>query len=221
MQFRFNPILAAILTSGSCSLGHAAVAAEASMPEVRRELRTVIIDSDAAIDNSHAAADIVIAQVTPGSQKREVKIITSGQHADFADMADMADVNMIISNAMSEAFAGAGAMPMARNVKNAPYSAEVIAEKVQTLADGNQISRKTSSMAYRDSAGRTRQETRDSKGEVRSIQIHDAVDGARYVLSPARKTATRIRVDKDLPRRIEEIKEKARARAKDGKAQIV
>jgi hypothetical protein len=128
---------------------------------------------------------------------------------------------MIISDAMSEAFSAAVNMPMARNVKNAPYSADVISEKIQPLPDGNQITRKTSSKAYRDSAGRTRQETLDSKGEVRSVQIHDAVEGSRFMLSPARKSATRISVDKDLHKRIEEITEKARTMARDGKAQII
>ena len=128
---------------------------------------------------------------------------------------------MVISKAMSEAFSSATSMPMAKNIKNAPYSAEVISEKVQTLPDGNQITRKTSTLSYRDSAGRTRQETRDAKGDVKSVQIHDAVEGSRYVISPSKKTATKLGIDKDLQKRIEEIKEKAKAMAKDGKAHVI
>ncbi|MEO8102062.1 MAG: hypothetical protein ABI790_06020 [Betaproteobacteria bacterium] len=220
MKFSLAPLLAAMLCSGSCSVSHAAAVAmdAAPAPDSRSEFRSVIIDSDVTIDNGQGAADLVIAQGTPGSQKKELKIITSGRQFDFADMPD---VNMIVSTAMSEAFAGSAAMPMARNVKNAPYSAEVISEKVQALPDGNQISRRTASMAYRDSAGRTRQETRDSKGDVKSVHIQDAVEGTRYVLSPAKKSATRLALDKDLHKRIEEIKEKAKSMVKDGKVQII
>src|SRR3954466_15166912 len=47
---------------------------------------------------------------------------------------------------------------MRKPVKNAPYIAETINETQQTLLDGNQIVNKHSTMSYRDSAGRTRQE---------------------------------------------------------------
>lgn len=77
-------------------------------------------------------------------------------------------------------------------VKNAPYSAEVVTERVQSLADGNQISRSTSALSYRDSAGRTRHEVRDKDGEARSITIHDPVEKVTYVLHPKDKTATRL-----------------------------
>jgi len=132
----------------------------------------------------------------------------------------MPDVNVIVSNAVSEAFSSGG-MPMGKSIKNAPYSAEVISEKIQTLPDGNQITHKTSTMSFRDSAGRTRQETRDSKGEVKSVRIYDAVDGNRYVLSPGRKIATRSGIDKDLQKRIDEIREKAKKMARDGNAHII
>lgn len=77
-------------------------------------------------------------------------------------------------------------------VKNAPYSAEMVSERIQTLGDGNQIVNKSSSMSYRDSAGRTRTEVRGADGEVRSVMINDPVEGARYVLRPRDKSATRI-----------------------------
>lgn len=104
-------------------------------------------------------------------------------------------------------------------VKDAPYSAEVVSERQQNLADGNQIVNKTTSASYRDSAGRTRQEVRDAKGEVVAITIHDAVAGATYVLHPRDKTATRIAVDHKEIGRV--AGEAARARIeqlrKDGK----
>ena len=77
-------------------------------------------------------------------------------------------------------------------VKNAPYSAEMVSERTRTLGDGNQIVNKSSSMSYRDSAGRTRTETRGADGEVRSVVIHDPVEGVRYILRPRDKSAMKI-----------------------------
>ena len=77
-------------------------------------------------------------------------------------------------------------------VKNAPYSAEMVAERSRTLGDGNEIVHKSSSMSYRDSAGRTRTETRNNKGEVVSVMIDDPVAGTRYLLRPRDKSATKI-----------------------------
>ena len=73
-------------------------------------------------------------------------------------------------------------------VKGAPYSAEVVTESIQRLGDGNTIEHRTSGMIYRDSDGRTRQETaRD--GKVRSIYINDPVEAKRIVLTPGSKRA--------------------------------
>jgi hypothetical protein len=79
-----------------------------------------------------------------------------------------------------------------RIIKNAPYSATMVSERVQNLADGNQISTKTSTMNYRDSAGRTRYEKRDDKGELRNVTIQDPVAGTTLVLNPGKKTATKL-----------------------------
>jgi hypothetical protein len=43
-------------------------------------------------------------------------------------------------------------------VKGVPYSAEAVTESVQSLADGNRVTRKSTAMLYRDSEGRTRRE---------------------------------------------------------------
>ncbi|MFL6659931.1 MAG: hypothetical protein ACJ8GW_17745 [Massilia sp.] len=85
-------------------------------------------------------------------------------------------------------------------VKNAPYSAEVVAEQQQNLPDGNQIVSKSSSMSYRDSAGRTRQEKRDANGNVRHITINDPVEGTTYLLNPDTRTATKIGPQRDIAR---------------------
>ncbi|RZA35656.1 MAG: hypothetical protein EOP92_09460, partial [Lysobacteraceae bacterium] len=97
-------------------------------------------------------------------------------------------------------------MSGARMVKNAPYSAEMVSEHTQTLGDGNQIVRKTSSMSYRDSAGRTRTEVRNESGELVTVTIHDPVEGVRYVLRPQDKTAIKIKTPD-----VKAIREHARA----------
>jgi hypothetical protein len=73
-------------------------------------------------------------------------------------------------------------------VKGAPYSAEMVTETTQSLADGNTISRRKTGHVYRDSEGRTRQETA-SEGKTRSIFINDPVERKHYVLTPGAKRA--------------------------------
>jgi hypothetical protein len=77
-------------------------------------------------------------------------------------------------------------------VKNAPYSAEMVNERTQVLADGNQISNRRVTMSYRDSQGRTRVENRDDKGELASIMIQDPAAGVTYALNPRNKTAIKM-----------------------------
>ena len=103
--------------------------------------------------------------------------------------------------------AGQNMQMHARSIKNAPYSAEVISEQQHNLADGNQIVNKSTSMSYRDSAGRTRQELREASGNVRSITIQDAVEGVTYLLNPETKIATKIA----SPRFMARAGDKARA----------
>ena len=79
-----------------------------------------------------------------------------------------------------------------RPIKNAPYSAQMVTERQQNLSDGNQIADRHVTMAYRDSAGRTRQEVTDAKGETKRVTIHDPVAGATWILRPEERTATRI-----------------------------
>lgn len=106
-------------------------------------------------------------------------------------------------------------MSRARMVKNAPYSAEMVSERTQILGDGNQIVRKTSTMSYRDSAGRTRTEVRGENGELRTVMIHDPVEGVRYVLRPRDKTA--IKVSAPNGAAVAAIREQARAAAAEAR----
>jgi hypothetical protein len=91
-------------------------------------------------------------------------------------------------------------------VKGAPYSAEAITETTQTLADGNRIVNKTSSILYRDSEGRTRREqtlkpvtTFAPRAEpIQTIFINDPVSGVSYSLNTRTKTA-----HKNVPLKLE------------------
>ena len=91
-------------------------------------------------------------------------------------------------------------------VKGAPYSAEAITETTQTLADGNRIVNKTSSILYRDSEGRTRREqtlkpvtTFAPRAEpIQTIFINDPVSDVSYSLNTRTKTA-----HKNVPLKLE------------------
>lgn len=75
-------------------------------------------------------------------------------------------------------------------VKDAAFSAESVTEHIQTLADGNRFTRKSSAHIYRDAAGRTRREhemTRrgsvSANGEVpRLLVINDPIGRVNYVI---------------------------------------
>lgn len=104
-------------------------------------------------------------------------------------------------------------------VKNAPYSAEAVSESLQRLADGNQIVHTSSAMQYRDSAGRTRTEVRGDDGKLRTITINDPVEGARWILNPERKTATRIAITSEQARAEADAARAAAAQARIAAAQ--
>jgi hypothetical protein len=95
-------------------------------------------------------------------------------------------------------------------VKNAPYSAQAVSERLQQLPDGNQIERRTRSASYRDSAGRTRHEVRNDKGELRTVTINDPVLGAMWILHPQSRSAQRLPARVEIERIAREAREKAR-----------
>lgn len=100
---------------------------------------------------------------------------------------------------------GTGAALESKVVKGAPYSARGVIESVRLLADGTRIVQKSTFKVFRDREGRTRREyTAAGAGEgaaageaVTTITIYDPVAGALYLLSPADKTARRIRLSID------------------------
>jgi hypothetical protein len=94
-----------------------------------------------------------------------------------------------------------------KTVKGAPYSATVVTESTQTLADGTHITRSTTGATYRDSDGRTRVEqtlggvgTFAATGEARQRTfIHDPVAGAQYVLDASARTAEKMKAHSGPP----------------------
>ena len=84
-------------------------------------------------------------------------------------------------------------------VKGAPFSADLITESTQALADGNHIHQTSTSRLYRDGEGRTRREqSLDSLGVLAPnanlppvVFINDPVAHVNYALSPSAHTATR------------------------------
>jgi hypothetical protein len=83
-----------------------------------------------------------------------------------------------------------------RTVPGAPYSATVVNESVQTLADGNRIVQKTTGTTARDSEGRTRNDAAlptignmAPSGAPHLVFIVDPVAQASYTLNLDEKTA--------------------------------
>ena len=87
-----------------------------------------------------------------------------------------------------------GPGPGLSGVHGAPFSADIIDENDQLLADGNHIRQEFHGKMFRDSEGRTRSESESrSFGLVKpfvSIHIFDPVEKIMIVLNPEQKTAT-------------------------------
>jgi hypothetical protein len=83
-------------------------------------------------------------------------------------------------------------------ITGAPYSAEEVSDRTQTLADGTHITQKTRiSKLVRDSQGRTRTERPMFMGmssnseDVMIVEIADPVSGSRYILDTYNHVAHR------------------------------
>ena len=84
------------------------------------------------------------------------------------------------------------------NVKNAPFSAEVITEYDRTLDNGGRIHRESRGAIFRDSQGRMRTENQPSALQPGSekadrITINDPIQQVIIYLNPKTKTATVVR----------------------------
>lgn len=100
------------------------------------------------------------------------------------------DFNHELLESMGPMFAGR--LAPGKVVKGAPYSAEMVTETNQMLADGNVISRTKSGAVYRDGEGRTRQETATADGTARTVFINDPVANTHMVLKPGAKRAVAV-----------------------------
>lgn len=97
-------------------------------------------------------------------------------------------------------FVGAEMRFGGKPVKGAPYAATAVSEIVQTLGNGAKITRKTTSLLYRDSEGRTRREQTFSNigpfaasgAAPRLTFINDPVAGVYYELDPGKRSARKI-----------------------------
>ena len=116
-----------------------------------------------------------------------------------------------------------------RVVTGAPYTAQAVTETTQVLADGNRITRKSSSFVARDSQGRTRREQNLSRvGPWSSpegsgvVLISDPVAGSRYEMDKNSKVAVKHTLDSNDARERHmqlEAKLKQAARAKKEEAE--
>jgi hypothetical protein len=84
-------------------------------------------------------------------------------------------------------------------VPDAPYSATITNESVQTLVDGNRIVQTSTGTTARDSQGRTRQDTvlpaignLSAANAPHLVFIHDPVAQVSYVLNLTEKTAQQL-----------------------------
>lgn len=110
---------------------------------------------------------------------------------------DQVDSPKIIAEKMTALGAGpvGVGMTLGENVKGAPYSATIVTESIQTLADGNRISQKNQGGVARDSQGRMRHEAilpvignmNAAAGAPKFIFINDPIAGVTYTLNPAEK----------------------------------
>jgi hypothetical protein len=76
----------------------------------------------------------------------------------------------------------------AKAVKDAPYSAEIVNDHVQLLADGNRIVEHSTGRVYRDKDGRVRREEDRAGGGV-LVSIVDPVAAVSYSLDPQNRVA--------------------------------
>lgn len=92
----------------------------------------------------------------------------------------------------AQVVAGSISAPLPRPIEGVPFSADVINQHIQVLADGNRIDQETHGKMYRDSQGRTRDEREIAfpTGEKHEhISIFDPLQRVSISLDPSRKTA--------------------------------
>jgi hypothetical protein len=142
-----------------------------------------------------AAVSLAAAQ-QPQTFERRVEVIA---HGDQASGAMIYHQEGGIPGGAEMQFVSAEVGLPGRLVKGAPYTAEAVTETVQALADGNRITRKTTSQVARDSEGRTRRQDKfggigpwAAQGAHEIVFIHDPVAKVSWVLEVEAKTARKM-----------------------------
>ena len=105
-------------------------------------------------------------------------------------------------------------MPLeARTPKGAPYSAEVVTDHTQSLADGNRIVEHSTGRVYRDKEGRVRREEDRTSGSP-SISIVDPIAGVSYSLDPDAHVAwkTPFQIGMSIMNKLDAVKMEAEMR---------
>jgi hypothetical protein len=115
------------------------------------------------------------------------------------------------NNGGYKGFATFVAPPVPAVVANSCYSAELVSELVQTLADGTHVTQRSpATKVYRDSLGRTRTDSPMAMGFIREgtpetpllVEILDPAAGVAYILDTVGKVAHRIAFDPAPQRRL-------------------
>ena len=83
-----------------------------------------------------------------------------------------------------------------KQIKGAPFSAQVVIEDTQTLAGGGHISRKATGALYRDGEGRTRREL-PGEGATEMVLITDPVASVNYHLHLFQQKALKVTIEGD------------------------
>ena len=168
------------LLAASIAIAFAGAAAAADTPTAERPTPApnpdVFLNFDFDFDLPTLLADASDAQRHADAMREQAESMREWAEAFSADMQG------------SMAFMFSDRVGRGKVVKGAPYSAEIVTERNQSLADGNAITHESRSRVYRDAEGRTRQET--MRGDkLRSVYISDPVAGMSYTLLPGAKIA--------------------------------
>jgi hypothetical protein len=136
----FKWSLAAAALIGGASVAFAADAAsESPMRELQADYAAALADASEAAEAAEAARNHALGRLL---NEIDLGALDDASSADFI-AGELGHPHVI--------------------VKNAPYTAEAVTETVRTLADGNRIVHKTTTLLARDGYGRTRQERKGGR----------------------------------------------------------
>jgi len=135
---------------------------------------------------------VIFAMVVANAQGTVVTSVQVGQGRGTGNGSGIGAVSGVIAGLSGPGFTG---------IPGQPFSADVIEETDRFLADGNHIHLETHGRTFRDSQGRTRNETEmgtfaPGVKPFTRIMISDPVEGCTILLNPEQKTATLFRFGK-------------------------